>query len=146
MKINSSHLLWLRLLLVPPLLALRPIGAAGSNNSVKSKVTITSGETATTTAQKSKTSSDQARILTPRDIASMDEASLEYFIAHAGRLLKGDVAKDVAEMEQRLKRLKADRAALNRKLLLTASRTSSSDPAPKPTPKPLAVRHPIKHR
>jgi hypothetical protein len=110
MKINSSNLLSLRLLLLPLLLALGPIGAAASDDRVKSEVTVTSGGTATTRAQKSKTSSDQARILTLRDIGSMDEPSLEYFIANASRLLKGDVARDIAEMEQRLKRLKADRA------------------------------------
>lgn len=50
--------------------------------------------------------------------ASIDsEASLEYFIAAAGRLLKGDTSKDLAAMASRLESLKAQKRALQLTIL-----------------------------
>lgn len=57
----------------------------------------------------------QVRSAAPTTIDS--EASLEYFISQAGRLLKGDTSKDVAAMASRLETLKMEKSAIQQKIL-----------------------------
>jgi FKBP-type peptidyl-prolyl cis-trans isomerase (trigger factor) len=86
------------------------------------------------------TTSDQARILTSKDIGTMNEATLEFLIANAIRLLKGDQdeqIEQIALMNQRLKCLKAHR---QRKLVLDKSRIDSTRLTPKPKPTPIGPR------
>ena len=58
----------------------------------------------------------QARTAILKEFPAISEASLEYMIGEAGRLLKGDRSKEIALLNQRLSMLKEQKNVLAKKI------------------------------